>query len=132
MRKLRFLTNDALVLMHVAINPNSTLREIANAVDITERALQPILTALEQDGLIERQRQGRGTYYRVDFRKLIDHPLEGPLRTVRDLVRELFELGRRLDEDGDANDDGGDDDDDGDDGRDEDDDADDGNDDAPA
>ncbi|HEY8172269.1 MAG TPA: winged helix-turn-helix domain-containing protein, partial [Dehalococcoidia bacterium] len=99
MRKLRFLTNDALVLMHVAINPNSTLREIANAVDITERALQPVLTALEQDGLIERERQGRGTYYRVHYKRLMRHPLEGPLPTVRDLVRELFELGRRLDED---------------------------------
>lgn len=110
MRKLKFLTNDALVLMHVAINPNSTLREIASAVDITERALQPILTAVEQDGLLERERQGRGTFYRVHYRKLIDHPLEGPLPTVRDLVRELFELSNRLGEDDGSGDDGGDDD----------------------
>jgi hypothetical protein len=103
MRKLQFLTNDAFVLMHVANNPNSTLRAISAAVGITERATQPILSAMEQDGVIARERVGRGTYYRVHYKALMDYPLEGPYPTVRDLVRELFDLGRRLDEDDDDN-----------------------------
>jgi len=104
MRKLQFLTNDAFVLMHVANHPNSTLREIAIAVDITERATQPILNALEQDGLIARERVGRGTFYRVHYKALLRYPLEGPYPTVEELVKELFELGRRL---GDGDDEGG-------------------------
>lgn len=110
MRKLQFLTNDAFVLMHVANHPNSTLREIAIAVGITERATQPILSALEQDGLIARERVGRGTYYRVHYKALMDYPLEGPYSTVRDLVRELFELGRRLEDEEEDDDDDDDDD----------------------
>ena len=104
MRKLQFLTNDAFVLMHVANNPNSTLRAISIAVGITERATQPILNAMEQDGIIARERVGRGTYYRVHYHAVMHHPLEGPFPTVAELVRELFELFRRLgdedDEDG--------------------------------
>ena len=48
----RFLTNHAVVLLHVAIHPNSTLREISTAVGLTERAVISIVRALEEDARI--------------------------------------------------------------------------------
>lgn len=45
-----FLTNHAQVLLCIARNHRITAREIASSVGITERAVQRILTDLEQAG----------------------------------------------------------------------------------
>ena len=81
MANWRFLTNHALVLMHVANHPRSTLREIALAVGITERASLSILRAMEEDAIISRKKEGRRNKYWVDFRALLEHPL-GPYSVV--------------------------------------------------
>lgn len=47
MARWDFLINGALALIHVIDNPRSTLRQIASAVGITERATLSILRALE-------------------------------------------------------------------------------------
>ncbi len=78
MAKWRFLTNHAMVLIHVANHPRSTLRDIAQAVGITERAALSILRAMEEDDIISRQREGRRNKYWVDFRALLKYPLGGP------------------------------------------------------
>ena len=98
MAKWRFLTNHALVLIHVANTPRTTLREISAAVGITERACLSILRALEQDGIISREKDGRRKRYWVNYKALLDYPLEGPYKTVVDLVRALMDLARRLGE----------------------------------
>ena len=81
MANWRFMTNHALVLMHVANHPRSTLREIALAVGITERASLSILRAMEEDAIISRKKEGRRNKYWVDFRALLEHPL-GPYSVV--------------------------------------------------
>lgn len=98
MAKWRFLTNHALVLIHVANTPRTTLREISAAVGITERATLTILRALEQDGLISRQKDGRRKRYWMNYKALLHHPLEGPYKTVVELVKALMDLARRLGE----------------------------------
>ena len=90
-----FLTNHALVLIHVANNPRSTLREIANAVGITERATLSILRAMEEDDIITRQKEGRRNRYWVDFSALLEHQLRGPY-SVSELVEELTGIAQRL------------------------------------
>ncbi len=90
-----FLTNHALVLIHVANNPRSTLREIANAVGITERATLSILRAMEEDEIITRQKEGRRNRYWVDFSALLEHQLGGPY-SVSELVEELTGIAQRL------------------------------------
>lgn len=90
-----FLTNHALVLIHVANNPRSTLREIANAVGITERATLSILRAMEEDDIMTRQREGRRNRYWVDFSALLEHQLRGPY-SVSELVEELTGIAQRL------------------------------------
>ena len=93
----RFLTNHALVLLHVAQHPNSTLREIALAAGITERAALSILRALEEDGLISRRKEGRRNRYRVDFQAVMEYQLRGPFSVV-ELAEALMALAQRLQE----------------------------------
>jgi DNA-binding Lrp family transcriptional regulator len=67
------LTNHALVLVHVVGNPRSTLREIADAVGITDRAALSILRALEGDRIVARRKEGRRNVYTVDLEALLAH-----------------------------------------------------------
>ena len=99
MAKWRFLTNHALVLIHVANNPRTTLREISAAVSITERASLTIVRAMEGDKIVTRKKEGRRNRYWVDYKALLAHPLEGPYRTVAELAQALTDLGGRLDSD---------------------------------
>jgi hypothetical protein len=94
-----FLTNHALVLIHVANHPRSTLRDIAGAVGVTERATLSILRAMETDAIISREKEGRRVRYQVDFNALLDYQLPGPYSVVQ-LVDELSNLARRLQERG--------------------------------
>ena len=95
MAKWRFLTNHALVLIHVANHPRSTLREIAQAVGITERAALSILRAMEEDDIISRKKEGRRNKYWVDFRALLKYPLGGPYAVV-ELVEVLTGISQEL------------------------------------
>lgn len=95
MAKWGLLTNHALVLIHVANNPRSTLREIALAVGITERAALSILRAMEEEGIVSRQREGRRNRYWVDYTALLEHQLRGPYSVV-ELAESLTDIARRL------------------------------------
>ncbi len=68
-----FITNHARVLMVITQDPRVRLRDIASALDITERAAQRIVTELVEEGYLTRVREGRRNVYTV-------HP-ERPMRT---------------------------------------------------
>ena len=82
-----FLTNHAHVLLVVRRDPHVRLREIAEAVGITERAVQLILGDLEQAGYLRRHRVGRRNEYDV-LGGPMRHPLEHG-RAVDDLLAAL-------------------------------------------
>ena len=84
------------MLIHVANHPKSTLREIAAAVGITERAVQTVLGDMKKEGLIKKKRAGRRNQYWVYYATLLEYPLEGPYGTVVELAQALTDLGRRL------------------------------------
>lgn len=86
-----FLTNHALVLIHVIDHPRSTLREIAAAVGITERAALTILRALEEDGIVSRLKEGRRNRYWVDIGALLRHRREGRY-SVEEIANALLRL----------------------------------------
>jgi DNA-binding IclR family transcriptional regulator len=60
-----FLTNHAQVLLSIAHDPGMRLREIGDAVGITERAAHRIVGELVQAGYISRERDGRRNRYTV-------------------------------------------------------------------
>lgn len=66
-----FLTNHAHVLVQVARDPRSTIREIALAAGITERAVHAVLSDLRQDGIVSATREGRRNVYRIDAETLM-------------------------------------------------------------
>jgi predicted transcriptional regulator len=80
-----FLSNHGHVLVCLARDPRLRLREAAEQVGITERAVQKIVADLEAAGVITRQRDGRRNHYLVHCDRPLRHPLEA-CRTVRDLL----------------------------------------------
>ena len=57
-RRWEFLTNHAQVLVCIARDPGLRLRDIAEGVEITERAAHRIVTELAAAGYITRERTG--------------------------------------------------------------------------
>ena len=60
-----FITNHALVLTSIAKHPRRTLREIGDAVGITERAAHKIINDLEEAGYVSKEKSGRRNVYRI-------------------------------------------------------------------
>lgn len=95
MAKWRFLTNHALVLIHVYEHPRSTLREIAGAVDITERAALSILRQMEDEECVAREKQGRRIRYTVNLNAVLAAQAQGPYN-IEQLVTQLAQLAKWL------------------------------------
>ncbi|WAS93326.1 helix-turn-helix transcriptional regulator [Nannocystis punicea] len=73
------------MLFCVASDPEIRLRDVAEAVGITERAVQRIVTELEESGYITRQRSGRRNLYVVHKNLPLRHRIEAH-RQVSDLI----------------------------------------------
>ena len=69
-----FLTNHTRVLLCLADEPDLRLREVAERIGITERAVQRIVTDLEDTGIVTRTREGRRNTYTIHD----DAPLRYP------------------------------------------------------
>lgn len=85
-----FLTNHAHVLLCVAQQGDLRLRDIAERVHITERAVQRIITDLATEGYIDIEKEGRRNTYRVRAGRHLRHPIEQGAQ-----VEDLIELSRR-------------------------------------
>lgn len=79
------MTNHSHVLVCLARDPQVRLRDVAEMVGITERAVQRIVLELETAGVIDRQREGRRNTYRINRGRRLRHHLEAH-RTVGDLL----------------------------------------------
>ena len=77
MARWALLTNHALVLIHVIEHPRSTLREIADATGVTDRAALSLVRALEEDAILLRRKEGRRNVYSVDIDALMAHKHHG-------------------------------------------------------
>jgi predicted transcriptional regulator len=80
-----FLTNHALVLLCIARDPGIRLREIGDAIGITERAAHRIVVELADAGYISRERTGRRNHYTVRSDLPLPDPVAGEQR-VGDLL----------------------------------------------
>lgn len=72
MKSWGFLTNHAHVLIQIAREPRSTVREIAVEAGITERATHSVLSDLREDGIVVATREGRRNTYHIEVSKLLD------------------------------------------------------------
>jgi hypothetical protein len=85
-----FLTNHAQVLLCIAQDPGIRLREIGEAVGITERAVHRIVVELATAGYISRERNGRRNQYRIQSHLPVPEPLAREKR-IGDLLAILAE-----------------------------------------
>jgi len=78
-------TNHGHVLIFVAGNPDARVREIAEAVGVTERATQAMLHDLKEAGYVTATHKGRRNHYTILGDARLRHPVERGV-TVGDLV----------------------------------------------
>lgn len=71
-----FLTNHAHVLLCIAKDPAVRMRDVAEKVGVTERAVQRIVTDLEDAGYLKRHRDGRQNRYEICATLHLRHPIE--------------------------------------------------------
>ncbi|RAG80572.1 AsnC family transcriptional regulator [Streptacidiphilus pinicola] len=80
-----FLTNHARVLVQIWRDPGVRVRDIAARCLLTERAVQRIITDLEDGGYLTHTRVGRTNRYQVTAARPLRHPADaGP--TVAELL----------------------------------------------
>ena len=70
-----FLTSHGLLLIYISRHPENTAREIAAAIGITERTVHRVIADLEQEGYIQRYRDGRRNIYRVNHDARMKHDI---------------------------------------------------------
>lgn len=71
-----FFSNYGHVLVCLAQNPEVRLRDVAQQVGITERAVQKIVRDMQDAGFITITKQGRCNRYRINKRRSLRHGLE--------------------------------------------------------
>jgi hypothetical protein len=81
----RFLTNHARALLSIAHDPDLRLRDLANALDVTERTAYSIVTDLTEGGYVAKQKDGRRNVYHIQSHM-----------PVRDSVGRQREIGELL------------------------------------
>lgn len=65
MGEWRFLTNHAWALLFIARQPDARLRDIAAALDITDRTAYGIVVDLTEAGYVVKERDGRRNRYHL-------------------------------------------------------------------
>jgi DNA-binding IscR family transcriptional regulator len=80
-----FLSNHGHVLVQLARSPDQTMRDIAQQVGLTERAVQLIVRDLADEGYITIKHVGRRNSYTLILSLPLRHPAEQDT-TVGDLI----------------------------------------------
>jgi hypothetical protein len=73
-RPWTIFSNHGIVLLHVAANPNITLRQLSDTLSITERQVFRILKDLAVADMIQVKRQGRCNCYVINPEAHLRHP----------------------------------------------------------
>ena len=84
MSEWKFITNHGLVLASIARGRGKTAREIGDEVGVTERTAHKIITDLERDGYITKNKVGNRNTYKI--------LPEVPIKATDTEVGELLEL----------------------------------------
>ncbi len=79
-------SNHGHVLVCLARDPESRLRDVAADVGITERAVQKIVRDLQDGGMVSVTKHGRRNRYHINLKQTLRHDLESHC-TLSELVK---------------------------------------------
>ncbi len=68
------LSGEGTVLVYIAVNPGASVKQIAQAVDVTERTAWSIVTRLRRAGMLHWRTMGHCRFYSVDLDGPFLHP----------------------------------------------------------
>src|SRR4051812_36331982 len=87
MAEWSFLTNHAKALLHIAHQPDARLRDVADAIGVTERTAYGIVVDLTEAGYLVKQKEGRRNRYEIRE----DLPIPDAL-TTQLTIRQVLDL----------------------------------------
>jgi DNA-binding IclR family transcriptional regulator len=88
LRSWSFITHHAQVLLAVTRDPDASVAELAEAVQISERSTYRVLADLQRAGYVRRRKKGRENRYEVNPALALRDPI-----VENQLVRDLLRLG---------------------------------------
>ena len=68
------VTSHGAVLFYVALNPDCTIRDIADAMSLTRRTVWGIIGDLRRSGMLHVRKNGRRHHYQVNLDATLDDP----------------------------------------------------------
>ena len=82
------ITSHGMVLIYLARNSDSTVRQLSDALDITERQIARLIRDMVEAGVITVARVGQRNSYSIDRSALLTHPAfaSRPLGEVIDIL----------------------------------------------
>ena len=89
-----FLTNHARALVFIAQNPDVRLRDLAVALDVTERTAYGIVVDLTDSGYVVKEKDGRRNRYHIQEHLPLRDSI-GRERTIGEVLDLLVEVRRR-------------------------------------
>ena len=89
-----FLTNHASALLFIAQYPDARLRDLASALDVTERTAYGVVADLAEAGYVVKKKDGRRNRYHVQEHLPLRNAI-GRERTIGEVLDLLLEVRRR-------------------------------------
>jgi DNA-binding IclR family transcriptional regulator len=89
-----FLTNHARALVFIAQHPDVRLRDLAVALDVTERTAYGIVVDLTKSGYVVKEKDGRRNRYHIQEHLPMRDSI-GRERTIGEVLDLLVEVRRR-------------------------------------
>ena len=94
MREWGFLTNHARAMLLIAQDPSTRLRDIAAALDVTERTAYDLMTDLTEAGYLVKEKDGRRNRYHLQAHLPLRETL-GRERRIGELIDLFIEKKQR-------------------------------------
>ena len=90
MSEWSFLTNHARALLFMAHDPHARLRDVAAALDVTERTAYGLVADLTEAGYVVKEKDGRRNRYNIQAHQPLYDPMTRE-RTIGELLDLLVE-----------------------------------------
>ena len=89
-----FLTNHARALLFIAQNPEARLRDLAAAIDVTERTAYGVVVDLAEAGYVVKEKDGRRNRYHIQEHLPLRDSI-GRERTIGEVLDLLVDVRQR-------------------------------------